>query len=90
MNNLKKSNLNAVKGYNFYEIPSTDKVMFAFHSNNRIDLVGWDDRDIWFRLGDRDDLKNKYLPSINFPSSHNGSDEESRNKYVKKVLKMFA
>jgi hypothetical protein len=90
MENLKRSKIKATSGYTFYEIPNTNKVMLAFYSNDLIYLAGWDDRNIWFRLGDRDDLKTKYLPDVKFRTSHYGSDEQSRKEYIKKVLEMFA
>jgi hypothetical protein len=88
MKNLIKSKIKATDGYTLYEIPNVDNVMIAIHGDY-ICLVGLDPRDIWFRLGDRPDLKPDVLKDFGLTSRRDCTKAEMET-FIEKVLNVFA
>lgn len=90
MKNLKQSKIKATGGYTLYEIPNVTNVMISIHKCGDIDLVGQcNPRGIWFRLGDRPDLKPDALKDIKGWCDRDCSKKEKED-YIKKVLDIFA
>lgn len=87
MKGLKKSKIKASFGLTFYEIPNNNRVMFAI-DEDYITLVGLDDRDIWFRLGDREDLKPECLKDFGLTSTRSKNQKE-REAFIDRVLETF-
>ena len=84
---LKKSDIGASTDYTFFEIPNTKKVMVASYKDNYLTLVGWDDRGMWFRLGDRPDLKPKQLKDFN--CCLDSTDKKERELFINNVIETF-
>ena len=85
---LKKSKI-VGDGYSFFNIPKVRNVKVAVYKDGTyITLVGRDKRNIWFRLGDREDLKPKKLNDFGLTCCRDGSKEE-QEEFVKKVVKIF-
>jgi hypothetical protein len=87
---LKKSTVKAAAGYQIYDIPHTDKTKIATHDDgDYITVIGIDSNDMWYRLGDREDLVPEELKEFDLTCLRS-ADKGEQKKFVKKVLKCFA
>lgn len=86
---LKESKVKG-KGYMFFDIPNVEhiKVAISKYDTNFITLAGYDDRGLWFRLGDREDLKPTELKDFGLTSCRS-ADKQQQENFIKKVIKIF-
>jgi len=87
---LKKSTIKPAAGYHIYDIPHTDKTKIATHDDgDYITVIGECRKDVWFCLGDREDLVPEELKDFGLTCLRS-ADKDEQKKFVKKVLKCFA
>ena len=87
---LKISEIKAAAGYQIYDIPHTQNTKIAIHKDgDYITVIGIDDRDMWFRLGDREDLVPEELKNFGLTCLRS-ADKDEQKKFIKKVLNCFA
>ena len=85
---LKKSKI-VGDGFIFFNIPKVRNVkVAAYNDGTYITLVGLDKRNIWFRLGDRPDLKPEKLKDFGLTCCRDGGKTE-QEEFIKKVVKTF-
>lgn len=90
MKGLNKSKVKGASGYTLFDIPNIDNVKISIHECGDIDLVGrCDPRGIWFRLGDRSDLKPEALKDFRVWCERDCTKAE-KEAYIKKVIEIFA
>lgn len=86
-----KSDVKSTPDYDFYIIDGIDptKVQLAVWIGNDVTmwaLVGYDDRDMWFNLGDREDLKPSWLKTSSSWRSDLSNKIESPTSWLMQVI----
>lgn len=90
MKGLNKSKVIGSSGYTLYDIPNVDNIKISIHESGDIDLLGrCDPRGIYFRLGDRPDLKPEALKDVKGWCDRDATEVE-KEAYIKKVIEIFA